>query len=67
MDITVNGASRSAPERTTLDRLVTRLLGQDPAGIAVAVNGTVVPRASWAEHVLDPGDRVEVVTAFQGG
>lgn len=40
--------------------------GQAP-GIAVAVNGEVVPRAEWASHTLRPGDVVDVVGAAQGG
>jgi sulfur carrier protein len=37
------------------------------SGVAAAVNGEVVPRSSWAGTVLRDGDRVEVVTAVQGG
>ncbi|MGC8463952.1 MAG: sulfur carrier protein ThiS [Acidimicrobiales bacterium] len=36
-------------------------------GVAVAVNGTVVPRSQWDATVLNPGDRVEIVTAAAGG
>lgn len=36
-------------------------------GVAVAVNGTVVPRATWPAHALRPGDRVLVIRATQGG
>jgi len=36
-------------------------------GIAVAVNGEVVPRSAWETTGLHPGDRVEVLTAAQGG
>jgi sulfur carrier protein len=36
-------------------------------GIAVAVNGEVVPRAEWASRMLRPGDDVDVVGAVQGG
>jgi sulfur carrier protein len=36
-------------------------------GIAVAVNGEVVPRAAWARRPLGDGDEVEVVGAAQGG
>jgi thiamine biosynthesis protein ThiS len=36
-------------------------------GIAVAVNGEVVPRSAWAGHALRDGDRVEILTAAQGG
>jgi sulfur carrier protein len=42
-------------------------LGTPPAGRAVAVNGEIVPRSQWAEVVLAPEDRVEVLTAAQGG
>lgn len=41
----------------------------DPArrGIAVAVNGAVVPRQAWAEAPVAEGDEVEVIGATQGG
>lgn len=48
--------------------LVRDRLGDPPrSGIAVAVNGEVVPRATWPDTVLVDGDVVEVVTAVQGG
>jgi sulfur carrier protein len=36
-------------------------------GVAAAVNGEVVPRRSWPAMLVRDGDRVEVVTAVQGG
>ena len=50
-----------------LDLLLAK--GIDPAarGIAVALNGAVLPRARWPEHRLAAGDRVEIVRPFQGG
>lgn len=36
-------------------------------GIAVAVNGEVVPRSSWENTRLDDADRVEILTAVAGG
>jgi sulfur carrier protein len=36
-------------------------------GIAVALNGAVVPRAAWPQTPLKPGDNVEIVRARQGG
>jgi sulfur carrier protein len=42
-------------------------LGALRAGIAVAVDGEVVPRAAWADIELVDGARVEVLTAVQGG
>ncbi len=43
------------------------LLGAPETGVAVAVDGAVVPRAAWAATVLADGARVEVLTAVQGG
>jgi sulfur carrier protein len=36
-------------------------------GIAVAVDGQVVPRSAWDATRLSEGQRVEVVGAIQGG
>ncbi len=42
-------------------------LEADARGVAVAVDGEVVPRAAWRTFVLAPEARVEVLTAMQGG
>jgi sulfur carrier protein len=36
-------------------------------GIAVAVNGAIVPRAAWPDTKLRAGDSIEIVRARQGG
>ncbi|MGH2992162.1 MAG: sulfur carrier protein ThiS [Solirubrobacterales bacterium] len=36
-------------------------------GVAVAVDGEVVPRSGWDRTPLSEGQRVEVVEAIQGG
>ena len=38
-----------------------------PRGVAIAVDDAVVPRGAWSTTTVRPGDRVEVVTAVQGG
>ena len=43
------------------------LAGQEIRGTAVALNGVVVPRHRLAVTPLADGDRVEWVTAVQGG
>jgi sulfur carrier protein len=43
------------------------LLGVDAGGVAVAVNGTVVPKTGWEERRLAEGDAVEIIHAVQGG
>jgi sulfur carrier protein len=66
MTVSVNGEPREIPDGTTLDRLVAALT-QAPAGVAAAVNETVVPRTQWPVTPLGDGDRIEVLTAVQGG
>ncbi|MER6468380.1 sulfur carrier protein ThiS [Streptomyces collinus] len=66
MNISVNGRPRRVAPGTALDALV-RTLTAAPSGVAAAVNETVVPRTRWAATPLAEGDRVEVLTAVQGG
>ncbi|WNE96057.1 sulfur carrier protein ThiS [Streptomyces luomodiensis] len=66
MTVSVNGEPREIPDGTTLDRLVATLT-QASSGVAAAVNETVVPRTQWPATPLGDGDRVEVLTAVQGG
>jgi sulfur carrier protein len=66
VDVTVNGAGRTLPGGATVADLVRQVTAQQ-RGLAVAVNGEVVPRAGWPETPLRDGDRVEVLSAAQGG
>ncbi|MFD7507095.1 sulfur carrier protein ThiS [Streptomyces sp. NPDC059850] len=66
LSVTVNGEPRELPGGTTLDGVVATLT-QAPSGVAAAVNETVVPRGQWPATPLGDGDRVEVLTAVQGG
>ncbi|MFE9437789.1 sulfur carrier protein ThiS [Streptomyces sp. NPDC006602] len=66
MNIQVNGERREVASGTALDTLV-RSLTAAPSGVAAALNETVVPRAQWPATSLSEGDRVEVLTAVQGG
>ena len=64
--MTVNGVVDQLAEGASVDDVVARL-GQGRRGIAVAVNEEVVPRSQWHGARLREGDRVEVLTAAQGG
>ena len=66
MRLTVNGEVRELPADVSVAMLVARLTAA-PRGVAVAVNGEVVPRSTWETADLADGDRVEVLTAAQGG
>ena len=65
--ITVNGEARDYGGETLCE--IVAAAGIDPArkGVAVAVNGAVAPRASWATARLAAGDAVEIVQAKAGG
>jgi sulfur carrier protein len=68
MRVTVNGEWRELPETATVADLVRLLQGApEGRGMAVAVDGEVVPRAAWARTVLADGAQVEIVVAVQGG
>ncbi|MFF4155577.1 sulfur carrier protein ThiS [Streptomyces sp. NPDC001678] len=64
--ISVNGEPTTVPAGTTLDGLVATLT-TERGGVAAAVNEAVVPRGQWPATALGEGDRVEVLTAVQGG
>jgi sulfur carrier protein len=65
--IRVNGESEPLAA-ATLDALIAeKAIDTQQRGIAVALNGSVVPRAAWRDTVLRAGDSVEIVRAKQGG
>jgi sulfur carrier protein len=66
MNISVNGEGRQVAPGIALDAVV-RTLTAAPSGVAAALNETVVPRTQWPSTSLSEGDRVEVLTAVQGG
>lgn len=66
LEVVVNGEPRVVPASTTVEALVA-LVGIERRGVAVAVNGEVVPRSEWPDSSLAAGARVEIVTAAAGG
>lgn len=66
MRITVNGESRQVDPPLRLGELVDGQVA-DRRGVAVAVDGDVVPRAEWDAHELADRAAVEIVGAVQGG
>jgi len=66
MRLVVNGEQLLVPGSTTLTALVD-LVGIGSRGVAVAIDGQVVPRSAWATTTLSSGARVEIVSAAAGG
>ena len=65
--IRVNGQSEPFTATTLEQLLEEKAVDTGQRGIAVALNGAVVPRAAWRDTALRPGDSVEIVRARQGG
>jgi sulfur carrier protein len=66
--IVVNGERSDVRAGETVAAVLARLgLDADARGVAVAVDGAVVPRGGWETHALAEDARVEVLTAMQGG
>ena len=65
--IQVNGESEPLAVATLAALIAEKAIDTAQRGIAVAVNGAVVPRAAWTATPLKPGDNIEIVRARQGG
>ena len=66
MTIVINGQRHELPDDATLTDVVGRLTTA-ARGVAVALNGSVVPRGEWQSTALVEADHVEILTAVQGG
>jgi sulfur carrier protein len=67
LEIRVNGRHVPVGAATIAELLAEQAVDVGRRGIAVALNGSVVPRSAWGETALRPGDSVEIVRAMQGG
>ncbi|MBM2619195.1 sulfur carrier protein ThiS [Actinoplanes sp. LDG1-06] len=65
MRLTVNGKPFEGDTPSVL--ALVESITEARRGVAVAVNGEVVPRSTWNVTKLGDGDSVEVLTAAQGG
>lgn len=67
MEILINNSLQEIPDQATVISALNHLFPASLKGIAVAVNNQVVSRNEWAEFVLAPSDKVNVIRATQGG
>jgi sulfur carrier protein len=65
-NIHVNGKQETLTASTVAELLRARGI-EGSRGIAVAVNGAVVPAGAWHSRSLTAGDEVEIVRPFGGG
>lgn len=68
MNVVVNGEPRALPDRSTVADVVAATgAAPDGRGVAVAVEGEVVPRGRWETTIVRDEQSVEVLQAVQGG
>ena len=66
--VVINGKPLELAAGTTLAAAVQALPGvPDGRGVAVALDGEVIPRHEWETTELSDGARIELVVAVQGG
>jgi sulfur carrier protein len=65
--VRLNGDQVDLAPGATVAAAVAVLDAQATRGVAVAVDGEVVPRSAWEATALEDGQEVEVLHAVQGG
>ncbi len=65
--VKVNGLGWTLEEATLPALLRAQSIDPESRGVAVAVNGAVVPHRKWQGTILRQGDQVEIVKPFTGG
>jgi sulfur carrier protein len=66
VEVFVNGEMRQLPEGITVMQLLEKMALTDKR-LAVEVNLEIIPRSRHITHILQAGDRVEIVHAIGGG
>lgn len=66
LPLVLNGQPDTCAAGETVADLLGRL-GLRRDGVAVALNGEVLPRSTWPARALRAGDRVELIHAVGGG
>jgi sulfur carrier protein len=68
MNVVLNGEACELRDGATVtDAVEASGAPSEGRGVAVAVNGEVVPRGEWKDTQLSDGQRIEVLQAVQGG
>jgi sulfur carrier protein len=66
MQIFFDGNMMKIPIDTTVDQLLALTEGL-PEKMAIALNCKFLPKSDYPETILQPGDRIDIITPMQGG
>ena len=67
MKIKINKTEQELNDGLNLKQVLEQMPNIPESGIAVAVNGDVVPRTDWESRFIADGDAIMVIRAFYGG
>ena len=66
MKIRINNCETEIASGTTI-AMIGQMESLPDKGVAIAVNGEIVQRSAWNEHVINNGDDIIILKAFCGG
>lgn len=67
MKIKINKVEQELNDGLSLKQVLEQVPNIPQSGIAVAVNGDVVPKTDWDTRTITDGDAITVIRAFYGG
>jgi len=67
MEVTINNQNYLLNDACSIEQMLAAVISTETNGLAIAVNQTIIPKADWATHVLNPADQVILIKATQGG
>ena len=68
MELKINNQIKQfALDSLTVQALLDLEIPEKQNGIAIAINATVIPKANWNTHFLNPTDDILIISATQGG
>ena len=66
VQLQVNGETRDCPAQTSLPAFL-ESIDLNPQLVAVEYNGEILQRPLWSQTIIQPDDRLEIVTIVGGG
>lgn len=66
MEVTINGEKQQLADNINARQLIEQL-GLTEYRLAMEINREIVPRSTFGERRLQPGDEIEIVRAIGGG
>jgi len=67
MEIVINNEQKIVREGTSVSDVAFAILQLNPAGMAIAINNSIVPKHLWESTLLQADDNMLVIKACSGG